>query len=294
MGLSKRQRIGSLILVLIFVIIHIYNFLLYPVIFKNHATYSISDLYIHYCDSVFLTNKHNSLIVKANIEDTVVYHSFDPNLVDSSKLARFNLPQKLVSNWINYRIKGGRFYKCADLEKIYGMRPEILDSLMIYCHLTKTPEPGRFITSNPRENHSGKYTRENIRIEMVNINTDDSLAFKRLKGIGPVLSKRIIKYRNRLGGFHDLAQLTEVYGVEDSVLSINKSMLTVQGPLDKININECGFKELIRHYYFDKPTTNAILKYRKQHGIFDSIQQVKNIRIINDSIYNRIIPYLEI
>ena len=226
--------------------------------------------------------------------DSVVYQYFDPNNIDSLTLVTFHLPEKIMRNWLNYRKKGGRFYKCSDLNKIYGMRPNILDSLLTYCKIATHSGQKKYNNHLPEIKKESVFETIQNNKQRININTADSITLRRLRGIGPVLSKRIIKYRNRLGGFYSKKQLLEVYGVEDSVLTMNHSLIRVAGPVRKININQCGFKDLIRHFYFDKSLTNAIINYRQQHGVYNSIQQLKNIKIINDSTYHRIKAYVKI
>jgi competence protein ComEA len=60
---------------------------------------------------------------------------------------------------------------------------------------------------------------------VVEINTADSLSIVYLKGIGPGFTKRIMKYRAMLGGFHSINQLKEVYGMTDSTFTLLSSQI---------------------------------------------------------------------
>ena len=74
--------------------------------------------------------------------------------------------------------------------------------------------------------------KENMR---VNLNAVDSMALEMLPGIGPILSARIIRYRNKLGGFYAVAQLKEVYGISDSTFEkISPKMEIVKDSLKKL------------------------------------------------------------
>src|SRR3569833_3197280 len=50
---------------------------------------------------------------------------------------------------------------------------------------------------------------------VIELNSADSAKLTELKGIGPSFARRIINYRNRLGGFINKEQLKEVYGMDD-------------------------------------------------------------------------------
>ncbi|HAQ37742.1 MAG TPA: hypothetical protein DCQ58_04460, partial [Saprospirales bacterium] len=72
--------------------------------------------------------------------------------------------------------------------------------------------------------------------------------FMQLRGIGQSLSKRIIKYRESLGGFYAVSQIGEVYGLQDSVFQLLKSQLFVnEAKLEFLPINTLTVNELARH-----------------------------------------------
>jgi competence protein ComEA len=48
------------------------------------------------------------------------------------------------------------------------------------------------------------------------------------------------------------------------------------------------------HPYIKYNLANAISQYRKQHGNFNSVEEVKKIMIVTDEIYKKASPYLTI
>lgn len=98
-----------------------------------------------------------------------------------------------------------------------------------------------------------------------NLNTADSAELERLPGIGPVLARRIIKYRKLLGGFYDTRQLREVYGISDSVyLLISHRVAADTASLVRINLNEAPESVLARHPYIGRYMARGIILYRAQ------------------------------
>src|SRR3546814_5149181 len=94
----------------------------------------------------------------------------------------------------------------------------------------------------------------------VEINTADSAAFIPLRGIGPVLSARIVKYRERLGGFHVVEQLLEVYGMDTNAFRNFRSCLRVDRSLvEMIDLNRAGYRELSRLPYWSSSQINVVL-----------------------------------
>ena len=128
----------------------------------------------------------------------------------------------------------------------------------------------------------------------ININTASADSLQLIRGIGPVLSARIVKYRDKLGGFYDVNQIKEVYGIEDSTFNSFRKILIAKGELDQIDINAAGFQELFKHFYIDYNTATAILNYRDQHGPFSSVASLRNIIPLKDSVLHKVQPYLTV
>lgn len=137
------------------------------------------------------------------------------------------------------------------------------------------------------------YPQKNVRFTVIDINTADSAAWVALPGVGPTLASRIIQFRNNLGAFHNLNQLTEVYGFKEDLLFDlkDKIQLTERNGF-QFNLNQVTYEELSRHPYFKYKLSKAIINYRKQHGQYNSVEEVRNIKLVNDSIYQLISPYL--
>lgn len=129
----------------------------------------------------------------------------------------------------------------------------------------------------------------------ININQADSLAFSALNGIGTILSSRIVRYRNWLGGFHTKEQLLDVYGIDSMLFNHILPYLMVSSiDVKKININTTNFSSLASHPYITKSIANSIIKYRNHHGNFTSLAQLKLIPLIDEDLFRKIAFYLTI
>lgn len=133
-----------------------------------------------------------------------------------------------------------------------------------------------------------------IKRKPLDLNICDSSSLVALPGIGPVLSARIIKYRNILGGFTAVSQLKEVYGLPEETYNIITPMVSADSlSIRKIRINTAEYKDLIRHPYFQRNEVAAILKYRELKGeINDIIVMIEN-KLISPETARKIRPYLD-
>ncbi|MBP5589614.1 MAG: helix-hairpin-helix domain-containing protein, partial [Bacteroidales bacterium] len=105
-------------------------------------------------------------------------------------------------------------------------------------------------------------TKTVIKREIVELNSCDSAALEALPGIGPVLSARIIRYRNLLGGFYDVGQLREVYGLSEETFSLIEGRVRVDTSLvQRVSVNFAEYGTLLRMPYLEKEDVDNIMRY---------------------------------
>jgi len=125
------------------------------------------------------------------------------------------------------------------------------------------------------------------------INSADSIALLDLTGIGPSFSRRIVKYREMLGGYFSLSQLAEVYGMDSLRLKgfITEIRLDTSR-LRKLNLNSATFKELLAHPYLDYDQVKAISRFRDRRGMLDSPGELWAAGVLPDSLWSKLSHYL--
>ena len=136
-------------------------------------------------------------------------------------------------------------------------------------------------------------TRTPMVVSPVDINTADTSALIALPGIGNKLAARIVNFRNKLGGFYSVEQVGETFGLPDSTFQKIKPYLKIaDAAVKKIDINIASADELKIHPYIKWQIANAIVAYRKEHGVFSKIEEIKKIMIITEDDYKKISPYV--
>jgi len=130
---------------------------------------------------------------------------------------------------------------------------------------------------------------------IIYINSADSSAWEALPGIGPTLAARLIRFREKLGGFYSIAQVAETYGLPDSTFKkIQASLRLDSGSLKKLNINQMDEKSLGQHPYIRYKLARLIVQYRSNHGPFSHPKDLYNIPLVNDSIYRKLEKYIDL
>lgn len=131
--------------------------------------------------------------------------------------------------------------------------------------------------------------------DVLDLNTADSTSLEGLPGIGEKLSARIIKYRERLGGYISVDQLKEVYGLTDSNFLKFRNRLKIENgykPI-KIQINKATYQELRRHPYISHLFAKSVLAYIKMHESINSIEELSKIGSLDEHQVKKIAPYID-
>ena len=236
-------------------------------------------------DSLYSTwqnHKEEQNQVALEEDAAISYFKFDPNLVSQEELLALGFSKGLTKRLLNYREKGGRFKVKSDVKKLYGMDSTFYEALAPYILLpVEILKPDKPLFSKKK-------------FEPFDLNLADTTQLKSIYGIGSTLALRIIKYRDKLGGFIHKNQLQEVYGLDTAVVNkLNKaSFLNEKVNLKKININTADEATLGAHPYIKKKIAASIVAYRFQHGAFQTLEEIKKVKLVDDSWFQKVLPYL--
>lgn len=128
----------------------------------------------------------------------------------------------------------------------------------------------------------------------VELNGADTTALQLLHGIGPAYARRIVRYRERLGGFVADSQLLEVYGFTPALLDHLRPQLELDtAARRRIAINSVGLKELARHPYVEYYQARDIVNLRAKGVIFSAEEDLRAVPSMADSTLRRLRPYLD-
>ena len=237
---------------------------------------------------------------------------FDPNTLDEPGWERLGLRGKTIGTIQKYLSKGGHFYKPDDLKKIYGLRPAEYDRIAAYVRIdagardaTEKNSSNKDASRRGREfenkndnyndkagHGAGKRFVDKTPLT-IDVNTADTSMFIALPGIGSKLAARIVLFREKLGGFCAIGQMSEVYGLPDSTFQKLRSRLTIStAAIRKIDINTATLELLKQHPYIRWNIAKAIVAYREQHGAFKNLEELQQIEAVSAEAYKKMLPYI--
>jgi competence protein ComEA len=213
---------------------------------------------------------------------------FDPNTVSAEQLVTTGLPQSICERLVKYRNAGGKFYKTEDFRKLYGIHDNMYEVLAPYIRIEHAEKQPHNIAKNDINEAQPKYSRPVIK--PFDINTADTATLSQIRGIGPVLAQRIVNWRQKLGGFHSAAQIEATYGLSPEV----SAELLQYAIINKANIKKIKINEVEKLYHPKLPyhVAKAILAYRSQHGAFANADELRKVKLLDETLLNELLPYL--
>lgn len=231
--------------------------------------------------------------------------AFDPNHLPVEQWVALGLSERQAAAIHRYEDKGGRFRAKGDLRKMHVVSPELFARWEPYILLPDSVLQGSFAqgerspTFREKDSTRAPYTeRASAHAEaVVEVNTADTNRLVQVRGIGPAFARSIVKYRERLGGFNSLDQLSEVYILRDkpeAIAQLKSRLLLDTLMVRRFQLNTVTAEELGPHPYAGWKVAKALVAYRKQHGPFKAVADIKGCVLVTDSVYRRLAPYLTI
>lgn len=129
--------------------------------------------------------------------------------------------------------------------------------------------------------------------QSLNINTADSASLVAIDGIGAYSAQKILAYRQALGGFVSLKQLSEIKSLRaENLEQLIQVALIDSTKVRKIDINRASIKTMVAHPYIVYSQAVAIDDWRRERGRIDSLANLSFLEEFTPSDIERLQPYL--
>jgi len=128
---------------------------------------------------------------------------------------------------------------------------------------------------------------------VLELNTVDTISLKKIPGIGSTFARRIVKYRELLGGYYSVEQLREVYGMEEERYQSLQPWFRVDIKyIHTLFVNELSAESLRHHPYIDYRQSRALEHLRRQKSRLTGWENLLLLEEFTDSDRARLSPYL--
>ena len=276
---NARQRKGMLAFLFI-IWLSVVGFYLYDLKNKSYASVFEIDKEVQaHLDS--LAKMYDSL-------QSPRLYPFNPNYLSDYRAYVMGIDTLALKKIRLFRKQGKYFKSKEHFKEISGIDDSLFNKLEPYIRITYHEFP------KPKETRAYNNFKPVVKKDINQATAED---LKKVYGIGEVLSARIIKYRNKLGGFTIEEQLQDVYGLSREAYENLWKYFEIQTPnkiTDKIDLNSADMQVLQKNPYIDFDLAEKIVEYRSLHGKFKKLEDLKKIEDFPIEKYERIILYLQI
>ena len=188
------------------------------------------------------------------------------------------------------RQAGGKFATAEAFSRIYGITEEQFHTLEPYIYISesfqKKPDTLRYAKVEKRDTLAFyKYPEGTL----VDLNRADTTELKKIPGIGIGIAQAIVAYRNRLGGFYDVAQLQELKWVTSD---IQRWFKVENCPIHRINANKASLDRLRAHPYINYYQARVIVEFRRKKDKLKSLSQLSLYEEFAEKDLERLSHYL--
>jgi len=285
---NLRQREGLLYVILIIWIISLAKNLISPS--------ALSPSPIFYVDSAASTRLHQLHRITDSLLRPRMY-PFYPDYLTSYRAYVLGIDTAAYARIRQFRQTGKYFRSAEHFYQISGISDSLYKRLKPYIKIRKIYSKSNAYSRVQKKKTSPRFNSVSYPQTKADINTAGVDDLIKVYGIGKVLSRRIIKYRDKLGGFTIREQLKDVYGLSDEAYRNLWKFFAIKTPRPikrKIDVNSANMVELQQNPYIDFDLAEKIVEYRSLHGKFKQMEDLLHIENFPQDKYNRIVLYLQI
>lgn len=140
---------------------------------------------------------------------------------------------------------------------------------------------------------SESFKKKEVFTGVIELNTADTVSLRQLKGIGAYFARKIIDYRDKLGGYLSVDQVAEIYHFPPELYESIKPHLSANPALVKrLPINSVNDSLLDVHPYISGKEARILISYRSKHGKFFQCSDFQKVVAIPSTTIDRLCPYL--
>ena len=216
---------------------------------------------------------------------------FNPNFISEYKGYVLGISPKELDRLYAYRSQGKWINSVSEFKKV----TQVSDSLLtVISPLFKFPEWKK--NRAKTKIFSKRKYRDKPYAQKKDLNTVQAKDLQNQANVPDFIAVRIIKYRDKIGGFIDDIQLKDISGLYDNQRNNILFLFTVKTPKEnkKVNINRASVKELIEIPYFDFELALEIKDFIKHNGDISSFDELVKIKGFSIEKIDRIKLYLTI
>lgn len=297
-GFTQKETNGTILLLALLIILVFAPF--FQNFFWSYNQFS-NEADRHLQDSLVNLITHTNLEIEPSLPE-IELSPFDPNQIGLEDWLKLGLNKKIAERIERYKSKGGKFRRKEDLLRVYDFPQDLYEALEPFIQIEGKQYVAKHKKTYEKKYQAKIYTpdtskkwtpKEKKQLSKLNLNLADTAQLKRLRGIGEKRALNIIKFREKLGGFAHISQIEEIWGLDSTAIeSLKKFAYIESNSWQKIAINTASIVELKKHPYISPKLANVLVNYRLQHGKFNSVEDLKKVKVLESNLLEKLLPYI--
>ena len=168
-------------------------------------------------------------------------YPFNPNYITDFKGYTLGMSPDEIDRLHKFRAENKWVNSTKDFQKVTKVSDSLLKVISPYFKF-----PDWVTNPKPKKQYKNNGFKEKSFAQKIDLNKATEEELQKVSGIGKALSKRIITYREKLGGFTADSQLYNVYGLDTYVVQRALNEFTVKSPkeITKMNINTISASDI--------------------------------------------------
>lgn len=270
---SKSQKRGLIILIVLLVVIQ-------------------GSLFVLFLSTNTKDNKHDTIFTSSSYQSKVVLidrlyqtqsfkkdtiYPFNPNFISDYKGFLFDMSKEEINRLHEFRDKNLYVNSAKEFQNVTKVSDVWLEKYSVYFKFPVWVNHKKGEVQYEKKEYAKREIREVIVPICINSATNGDL--QKVRGIGPAFAERILKERDRFGGFVSVEQLKFVNGIpEETVVELSKYFILKNPPsYALLNINEATINQIKELPYMNYFIAREVVKYRSMNGDFVNKQDLVKI-----------------
>lgn len=207
-----------------------------------------------------------------------VIYPFNPNFISDYKGYKLGMSLPEIDRLLAFRKQNKYVNSAEEFQKVTLVSDSLLNSMSPYFKFPDWVKSKRNDTYPIYKDSKAFAKVEKVVVKDINSATQEDLM--KVYGIGQVLSERILKMKESVGGIVSMDQMHDVWGLTPDVVDKLKLSFKVTKLPDvkKIDINNASLKELTQFAYFKYGLAREIVIFRSMNGDFANIEDLTKIK----------------
>jgi len=268
---SKQQRSGIFLLLLIILFVQgFYHFVL-PKLLDTDHDFASNDANV----SALIKQIDSLKAIQLEKRKPKIY-PFNPNFITDYKGYTLGLSNQEIDRLLAFRKQDKWINSVKQFQEVTMVSDSVLDKISPYFKF-----PDWVTNPNPKQTNFKTGYSKTVKTEAqkLDLNSATAIQLQKVYGVGPSYSERIIKFRNKINGFHSFIELQQVYGLTPEVIQNIKADFTIKTPraITKIALNTATKEQLVTIKYIDYEIAHNIIEERTLRDGFKSIDELTKV-----------------